>query len=184
MTLSKDGGVSGVGIERAYHRSVLARFHQTPAGLGQTDGIAVFNNYPPSRDCKLDCVRGLPVDLGRLRQCSGWPSVASYRTDNMRRAIVSVSLAIPKVWQTDRRGARPSDSASSSVNRRSVTLQLWSGVRHSSDAGRPLQPTGRPRCLAHTPQMPARRGYGRVRQRSSLPRLASIMESAPAAVAR
>jgi hypothetical protein len=52
-------------VGRAYHRSMLARFHQAPAGIGQTDGMAVFNNYPASRDRKLDCVRGLPVDLSR-----------------------------------------------------------------------------------------------------------------------
>jgi hypothetical protein len=44
---------------------MLARFHQASAGIGHTDGMAVFNNYPASRDCKLDCVRSLPVDLGR-----------------------------------------------------------------------------------------------------------------------
>jgi hypothetical protein len=49
----------------ANRHSVLARFHQAPAGISQANGIAVFNKYPASRDCKLDCVRGLPVDLSR-----------------------------------------------------------------------------------------------------------------------
>jgi hypothetical protein len=56
---------------RAYHRSVLGRFHQAPAGISQANGIAVFNNYPASRDCKLDCVRGLPVDLSRHAPVQG-----------------------------------------------------------------------------------------------------------------
>jgi hypothetical protein len=53
-TTSRGGGVSGVGIGRAYHRSVLARFDQTSPGIGRADGMAGLNDHPSPRDCELD----------------------------------------------------------------------------------------------------------------------------------
>jgi hypothetical protein len=40
------GGVSKIGMGRAYRRSALARFHKALARIGEADGSAVLNKRP------------------------------------------------------------------------------------------------------------------------------------------